>query len=182
MYKRTGRSESRITDSDSFIKRKAYTASSLWDHGTRRNRRGSRHTQVARAGRRPGAVQSRRELSGDVNEPSRLSESLADVRIPFWAKDSSSSEPKSEHARLRVAAGGEAAAERLAAAPLALLLRQQPRLPPRRLGRRRSFHLLQLAHRDRPRLRARRRGAEGRLGGRGEFSAIGGRRNGRWCG
>ena len=32
-----------------------------------------------------------------MNEPSRLSESLADVRIPFWAKDSSSSEPKSEH-------------------------------------------------------------------------------------
>ena len=58
------------------------------------------HGTVARAGRRPGAVQSRRALSGDFceNEPSRLSESLADVRIPdFWAKDSSSSEPKSEH-------------------------------------------------------------------------------------
>ena len=39
--------------------------------------------QVAPAGRRPGAVQSRRALSGDFceNEPSRLSESLADVRI-----------------------------------------------------------------------------------------------------
>ena len=62
---------------------------------------------------------------------------------------------------------------------LLALLRQQPRLPAASRPPPRLLHLLELAHRDRPRLRARRRGARSRLGGRGEFPAGGG---GRKCG